>query len=352
MKTLLVLFPYRFTEFAYYNFEFLHLKKSLKGNGKYKVIIHDVSDFLVNEKFNKSFKIKRSKESINFTSLISWLKEFNKIKKKSEKVIIYDYLVAPNFKTLIMKMFLKLSKLPVIKCELLEVAEWAPKKRNFKYFIKKIFEHKLNINFYFFRIKANFFSFLIKHIKFNKIFLLTNRNLKSHISEENKTADFLDMTGKESNIFLIKYHNFDYSNFLIEKLKNQNKAKKKKYIIYLDTPVPYFAGDALYDGRKRPKTDVDKWYNELNYFFDYLEKLFKSKVIIIPHRKYKIPKLNTKNLNPYFGNRITDNSYDACAKLIPNSLFVINKNSTAMSYAVASYKPIQFIYSSNYSYEP
>jgi hypothetical protein len=80
-----------------------------------------------------------------------------------------------------------------------------------------------------------------------------------------------------------------------------------------------------------------------------LEKLYKAKVIVIPHSKYKITKLKNKNLNPYFNNRLTDNSYNATAKLIPKCLFVINHGSTALSYAIINYKPIHFLYTKSYN---
>ena len=85
----------------------------------------------------------------------------------------------------------------------------------------------------------------------------------------------------------------------------------------------------------------------LKYFCSF----FKAKVIIVPHSKYKIPALKNKNINPYFCNRTTDNSYNAIAKLTPKSLFVISQGSTALSYAIISYKPVLFIYSSKFPKE-
>ena len=156
---------------------------------------------------------------------------------------------------------------------------------------------------------------------------------------------------RNKNTHLIRCHSPDYSNFLLEKYKNSNKINKKKYIIYLSRLAPYFSSDELADGRKKPENDINKWYKELNSFFNNLEKLFKAKVLIIPHPKQRIPSLKKKNLNPYFNNRLSDNSYNACAKLIPKSLFVVTEGSTAMSYAVINYKPVQFIHSTNYKYE-
>ena len=48
--------------------------------------------------------------------------------------------------------------------------------------------------------------------------------------------------------------------------------------------------------------------------------------------------------------RLCDNSYNAAAKFVPKCLFVISGHSTALSYPIINYKPVQFIYSSNFTY--
>ena len=327
-KILLVLYPYKFTEFTYYRFELAHLasKKNIK------VVAHDLSSVVSNKKYNKVWKAIREKKTIKITSLFSWISEFNKI-KKTKKILIYDLLDYGNLnlQVFIIKLFLKFSKHPVLKHGIEEVTTWKAKK-NLKHFFDKIFEHKFNFTIYFNKIRENIFLSLIKFIKFNKICLLVNNNVNKFKNKK--------------NIHLVKCHSLDYSNYLLEKNRYLIKTNKKKYIIYIDNSVPYFAGDYPAEGRKLPKIDPDKWYKELNLFFDKLEIFFKAKVLIIPHSKYKIPTLKNKNINPYFCNRTTDNSYNAVAKLTPKSLFVISQGSTALSHAIVSYKPILFIYSS------
>ena len=327
-KILLVLYPYKFTEFTYYRFELAYLAK--KKN--FKVVAHDLSGVVSNEKYNKVWKAKREKKTIKITSLYSWIYKFNKI-KKTKKVLIYDLLDYGNLniQVFIIKIFLKFSKHPILKHGIEEVTSWKAEK-NLKHFFKKIFEHKFNFSIYFNKFRENFFLILIKFIKFKKIFLLVNK-------------DFHKIKNKE-NTHLVKCHSLDYSNYLLEKNKNLSKANRKKYILYIDNSVPYFAGDYPAEGRKLPKINPEKWYRELNLFFDKMESFFKAKVIIVPHSKYKMPALNDKNINPYFCNRTTDNSYNAIAKLTPKSLFVISQGSTALSHAIVCYKPILFIYSS------
>lgn len=332
-KTLLVLAPYRFTGFNYYKLELHYLEK--KKN--YKIIIHDFSNISSNKQYNAVWKAKKEKRAVKITSLVSWIYEFNKIKKK-KNILVYDVLDygSLNFQVFVVKLFLMFSRLPILKYEVEEVVEWRPKK-NLRFFLNKIFQHKFNLKVYFSAIRENFFSALIKLLRFNKIFLMTNKNFNTFEHKE--------------NVFLIRCHSSDYSNYLLEKYKNSNNTYKKKYIVYLDNTIPYSAGDNPRDGRKVPKISVEKWYKELNLFFDKLEKLFKAKIIIIPHAKNKIPSLKNKNINPYFNNRLSDNSFNAAAKLIPKSLFVISLGSTALSHAVINYKPIQYIYSSNYAHE-
>lgn len=333
-KILLVLHPFKFTEFRFYLYELYHLEK--KKN--YKVIIHDLSSISSNKEYDAVWKTKIEKKAIKIPSLFSWIREFNQIKKKN--ILIYDFLDYGrlNFRVFVVKLFLMFSKLPILKHGVKDVAEWKPKK-NMSFFLRKIFEHKLNLKVYLFAIRENFFLALIKLIKFNKIFLMTNK-------------DFNAFKHKE-NIYLIKCHSFDYSNSLLEKYNNPNKINKKRYIVYLDSGAPYFPGDYSVVGKKPLKINTKTWYKELNLFFDKLEKFFKVKIIIVPHSKYKIAKLKNKNLNPYFNNRLSDNSYNAAAKLIPKSLFVVSPMATtALSHVIINYKPAQFIYSKKYTFGP
>ena len=114
MKTLLILHPYKFTEFHFYRWELLYLEK----RKDYKVIIHDLSNMITNKQFNDTWKTKRAKKAIAFTSLISWAREFNKI-KKNKGILIYDNLDYSqiNFKVFVIKLLLGLSKLPILKYE-------------------------------------------------------------------------------------------------------------------------------------------------------------------------------------------------------------------------------------------
>jgi len=57
-KKVLLLFPYRFTEFIYYKFEIFKLEKEYN----LEVIIHDLSNIVTNKKLNAEWKTKLEKK--------------------------------------------------------------------------------------------------------------------------------------------------------------------------------------------------------------------------------------------------------------------------------------------------
>jgi hypothetical protein len=329
MKTLLYLGQFPFSEHHHYKFEFDLLQK----NFKHKVIVHDLSSILINIKLISIWKTKLYKKSKRFKSLGSWIREFKKL-KKIKNLIIYDNLTLPSFKVIIIKLFLKNSGFTIIKHDIDTMKLWESKK-NYNYFIEKILFHKFNIKLYLqnfkqlFFEKINIYNFLIKY---NKEFILTNKNTKKNLDNKNKKY--------------INIHTYDYSNSIYAKKYNY----KKKYIIFIDNGGPYFVGDADLTHIKTPKNDIPEFYKSLNLFFLKLEKLFKAKIIIIPHAKYKISNLKKSNINPYLRNRESDNNYDAVGRLSKNCLFAISRGSTAIMYPVINFKPNLIVYKSKYNY--
>ena len=61
-RKILLLFPYRFTEFIYYKFEISKLEKKYN----LKVIIHDLSNIVNNEELNAAWKTKLEKKALKF----------------------------------------------------------------------------------------------------------------------------------------------------------------------------------------------------------------------------------------------------------------------------------------------
>ena len=322
---LVYLFPYKFTEYSFYKFEISKLSKDKNINP----IIHDLSEILGNEKLNSTWRTKIEKRTSKFHTIKQWLKTFDKLKRK--KTVIFNFIPSHNLSGFIINYFVKISKLPIIKYS--PVGPYSqPSKKDLRFYIKRLKEHKFNFKLYFFWIKFYFFQFLINRINSGKVFCFSNKNIVKNI--------------QNSSISEVEFNTYDYSNALSYK---KEKKKLKKYIIYLDNGAPYFAGDAHLKNDPFIQKDLKKQYNDLNYFLDKLEKYFNAKVIVIPHPKYKSPNTKKiKSLNPFFNKRIVNNDYDALAKLSSNCLFFVNKFSTAMSYAIFFNKPIINIYSSQY----
>ena len=136
----------------------------------------------------------------------------------------------------------------------------------------------------------------------------------------------------------VSFHSFDYSRYLNNR-KNLKNKKIKNQLVFLDSAGPYFSDDLKMFG-DRFLIDNKKWYSELNKFLFDLEKYYNSKVIIIPHHKNKGIK------NPFYDKKFKiDHNNNAALRLIPQSKLVIaNTATTAVSYAVASKRPILLIY--------
>ena len=329
MKTLLYLGQFPFSEHHYYKYEFSLLQKK----SKHKVIIHDLSPIIINKKLISIWKTKLSKKSKKFYSLNSWFKEFKKL-KKIKNLVILDNLTVPSFKIIFIKFILKKSGFTIIKYDFETLKYWKIK-TNHNYFIEKILFHKFNIKLYLQNLKQLFFEKLNIYnffIKYKKEFILTNKDIKKNENIKNKKY--------------VNLHTYDYSNSIYAEKNNS----KKKYIIFIDNGGPYFVGDADLTHVNLPKNDIPEFYKSLDLFFLKLEKLFKAKVIIVPHAKYKIPSLKKSNINPYLRNRETDNNYNAVARLSKNCLFTISRGSTAIMYSIINFKPSLIIYKSKYNY--
>ena len=334
-KKILILFPYPFTEFNYYKFEILNLKKKYKT----KVIIHDLSKVVTSKKFNQEWKTKVEKKTLKFTSLVRWIIKFNSIKK--ENILIFNFVKTINFNSFVVNLFIRMSNLPLIFYAPVDLfSSVKPYKKNFDFFYNRIKQHRFNLKIYFFPIKVKFFQFLLNFFKSNKAILLSNN------FEKLVYNNFEGINKK--NVIKKNFNQYDYSNALI--FKNKKKIKKK-FIVYIDNGAPYFSGDAKLKGDDYYQGDLKKQYEDLNHFFDKLENYFKAKIIIIPHPKYKSPNpKKIKSLNPFFNDRIVANETNSLAKLSFNCLFVINKMSTAISYPIFYNKPVIHIFSSEYNH--
>lgn len=322
IKKIIHLFPYKFIDHDYQIREYAELEKKFKT----EVIIHDLSKiFYPNLDY---IEAKSFKKSIKFNSLADWLKTLDSLKKQN--VSIVSELSCDSIKSLIIHYYLKKSKLPVsfdTIAGVIDEADFFSNNLSFEKIIIKFIRVIKNPILLFHYIKKKILRILFQLIKFDKIFIfLCGGQIK----------DF-PFRAQERNI--IQCHSRDYSNSLI--LEEKKLIRKEKPIIFLDSPSPYFMDDEIFIYNQKRVKDIPRWYEEHNIFFDKLESMFSTKVIIVPHPK-------TKGVeNPYFKKRLVDHSTDAALKLTPSSLFVISNIfvSTAISFAIASLKPIFLIYS-------
>lgn len=331
-KKLLILFPYPFTEFNYYKFEFSKLKKKYNK----QVIIHDLSGVVISKKFQKEWKTKIEKKTVKFYSILDWIKKFKIL--ESDKLLIINFIKPINFNSFLINFIINFSKNNIAIYSPIDLfSSIKPFKKNFNFFFTRAIQHKLNFKVYLFSLKNLFYNYILKISRKGKKIILSNNFDKLLLKNDEKNTSIK-----------IDFNTYDYSNCIVYKKK---KFFKKKYILYIDNGAPYFSGDAYLKGETSYLGDIKKQYDDLNNFFDKIKNLFNAKIIIIPHPKYKSYSSKIKSLNPYFNYREVNNKYESLAELSNNCLFFINKHSTAISYPIFFNKPVIHIYSSKYNYE-
>jgi len=317
---LLILFPYKFTNFHYDLLELDLLKRKLK----IRILIHDLSS-IVNKNWNKDFKSEQYTGIKKFTNLENWKKNFNNL-KKNKNLIIFSFLDLNSISSLFLHYYLLKSQKKILRIGSPGVCF---KKKEIRLNFYQVIDYLKKILFQpiksFFYIRKIFLNFLMKFFNFKKNIIFYSGKYK-------------DNPSKDKNDKYISFHSFDYSRYLNNR-KNLKNKKIKNQLVFLDSAGPYFSDDLKMFG-DRFLIDNKKWYSELNKFLFDLEKYYNSKVIIIPHHKNKGIK------NPFYDKKFKiDHNNNAALRLIPQSKLVIaNTATTAVSYAVASKRPILLIY--------
>ena len=145
---------------------------------------------------------------------------------------------------------------------------------------------------------------------------------------------------------MVMGHTQDYSNTLLDQIELKPKhvaANAFKDVIYLDQGWPAFPIDPGF-GKFNPLTK-NIWYPALNRFFNSLEKSQNTRIRIAGHYKS-----NYEPQDQHFEMR--EVLYGNTKSLIRNCRFVIACYSTSISYAVIFRKPIIFIYTDEYQFDP
>ncbi len=315
---LLILFPYKFTEFYHYLLDIENLENKLKC----KVEVHDLSN-IINENWNKSFLSNKSKKSIEFNNYNDWKARFNKLKKEN-KLTIFNFLDLNSFKSLCIHYVLYNSKLKIMRLSTSGVIEhnYYYKKNIFDY-IKQILSLRISFSKFIYVFKTGFLRLIYKSLfPLSEILLISGSKKQSITNFGKKKIE-------------INFHSLDYSKAL-----NKKKTRKNNNIIYFDSPSPFFKDDedTIYQNKNLfiNVNFIKNHYKMLNKFLSSIEKIYKRKVIIVPHPKVK----KIKNL--FYDKKFKiANQVDAAENLINACKFIIcAAPSTVIAYAIKNYKPI------------
>ena len=106
---LLILFPYKFTEFYNYLLDVKNLENKLNC----KVEVHDLSN-IVNKGWNKSFLTKKSNNCLSFKNLKDWQLRFNHL-RRDKNLTIFNFLDLNTFNSLAVHFILNKSKSKIIR---------------------------------------------------------------------------------------------------------------------------------------------------------------------------------------------------------------------------------------------
>lgn len=250
-----------------------------------------------------------------FKTKIELLNEIEKISIDSifvkeggiEKEIIDFYLKV--FKKKLKIIFLKWGNTPTIEGKDLL-------KKRLKQFlnIKKVILH---IRFLF---KCQKLNWLSKHNEKNIKILYAGKKFKDGILKNKKIEKIAVMSE-------------DLENYL----KVKEIGKKENQVVFLDQNLPNHP-DFYIVGEK--KINSEKYYKQLNNFFDYIEKVFNTKVIIAAH-----PKSNYVS-ETFGGRKIVKNQ---TATEIKKSKLILASYSTTIGLGIIENKPIILIENNDFS---
>lgn len=316
---LLILFPYKFTKFYHYLLDVKNLENELSC----KVEVHDLSN-IVNIGWNNSFLTKKSNNCLSFKNLKDWQSRFNHLKKK-KNLTIYNFLDLNTFESLVVHFILNKSKCKIIRLASSGVIEHNYYyKKNIFYYVEQILKAKIGFSKISYVVKTNFLKLVYRFFfPLDEILLITGSKKQT-----------ITNLGKKK--YEIDFHSLDYS----KAIQNKKFYKKKNYVVYFDSPSPFFKDDHETIFQKNNFSanlkKIKEHYNRLNLFLSSIEKIYSCRVIIVPHPKVK------KIKNPFYSKKFKIASeINAAEYLIKNCKFIVCASpSTVVAYAIKNYKPI------------
>lgn len=183
-------------------------------------------------------------------------------------------------------------------------------------FSKDIFNHVRNS--FFVRIPRNWFP--IKPADYMLLGGMANRD------------EYIRLGYTDEHTKICHIHSMDYEQYL--KIKNGEKRfNDDKYCVFLDEYLPYHP-DNVAEGTA---IEPNEYYRDMNAFFQLLELKYGVKVVVAIHPRADIDVCK----KAYAGFEVRKNE---TAVLIRDCEFVVAHFSTAISFAVAFYKPVILCY--------
>ena len=129
---------------------------------------------------------------------------------------------------------------------------------------------------------------------------------------------------------VVEINHFDYENYLLTSDDGKSTVEGT-YAVFLDEYNPYHPD---FDLLKMKKVEPIAYYHGLNKFFNRVEKLYNTKIVIALH-----PTSNYKT-DVYEGREMQKSNSN---KLVRECKFVLAHGSTSLSFAVLHSKPIIFL---------
>lgn len=153
---------------------------------------------------------------------------------------------------------------------------------------------------------------------------------------ENYTTSGVGYQFDMNRATFININYFDYDKYL-DIRADDTIMVDTPYIVFLDEYLPHHP-DVEMTGIGT--VEADKYYLELNRYFDYIEKKYSVPVVIAAHPKAQKYKLE----NPFVGRTLF---FNKTCELAKNAMFAMTHHSTSISYPILFKKPIVFITSTS-----
>lgn len=147
-----------------------------------------------------------------------------------------------------------------------------------------------------------------------------------------KSTDFVNTPIGESTQ-QIKVHAMDYDIYLEDRQNPENPDEK--LCVFIDTYSPTDP-DRFYHGTDSTYHPTKKYYHDMRSVFDYIERNFGYKIVILSH-----PTMDKDLNNDYFGDR--DRVHGKTANFVKRATCVLSHESTAINFAILFKKPILFL---------